>query len=471
MTFNSLAYLVLLTATLAVYACAPPAIRMAALLAASVIFYAWWSVPYVGLIVLSAGVDYVAALLIARLDARPNARRLCLAASLATNLVILGYFKYANFFLENLHALMGDSHTMTYLSILLPPGISFYTFQSMSYTIDVYRREIAPTRSFAKFFLYVSFFPQLVAGPIERAGHLLPQFDVAFRQRWSWDNFITGGRWIIWGLAKKILVADYCGMIVDQYYRNPGTFDGSAALIATYAFTLQIYFDFSAYSDIARGSARLFGVDIMQNFDQPLIATSIVEYWRRWHISLYHWFRDYVYIPLGGSHVGRKRLLFNVALVVALSGLWHGAAWRYVLWGLYHGALMVLTVAALQSKWYPSLAQRLGRSRGFAGWFLQFHLCIAGFVIFCSSSVPDSLRTYRAIGAALAKGLPLSMPQLLFLLAMAAFLLCSAAERRFRLLAWIDTRPACAVLLYGTLIVLMALYGNMNEQPFFYFQF
>jgi D-alanyl-lipoteichoic acid acyltransferase DltB (MBOAT superfamily) len=471
MTFNSLAYLILLCGTVTAYAFSPAALRIAILLTASVVFYAWWSLPFVGLIVLSAAVDYAAGLLLERYDRNPGARRICLVVSLATNLAILGYFKYANFFIENITALSGGTQPSGYLEILLPPGISFYTFQSMSYTIDVYRREITPTRSFARFFLYVSFFPQLVAGPIERAGHLLPQFEVAVRQRMSRENLVSGAQWIIWGLAKKMLVADYCGLLVEHYYRNPGNFDGSAALVATYAFSIQIYFDFSAYSDIARGSARLFGIDIMANFDQPLIATNIADYWRRWHISLYNWFRDYVYIPLGGNQVGRTRLLVNVALVVALSGLWHGAAWRYVLWGLYHGALMVITVWALRSAWFPRFARSLGRARGLAGWFLQFHLCVAGFVIFCSSSLSDSGHTFRAIGRALSAGLPLTPAQLAFLGAVAVFLLCSAAERKWRVMAWVHGRAGVAVAVYGALIVLIALYGHTGEQPFFYFQF
>lgn len=472
MTFNSLAYLILLSVSVALFFGLPQRVRIPLLIASSVLFYSWWSVPFVGLIVLSAAVDYTAGRLMAYYDNDPRARRAFLVLSLVTNLAILGYFKYSNFFLDSLAAAFGGPDQIRYLTVLLPPGISFYTFQSMSYSIDVYRRDIVPSRSPARFFLYVCFFPQLVAGPIERAGHLLGQFDRIVSQRFSWGNFLSGSRLIVWGLFKKIMLADYCGLLVEQYYQAPQDFSGSAALIATYAFSLQIYFDFSAYSDIARGSARLFGVDLMKNFDQPLLATNIMDYWRRWHISLYTWFRDYVYMPLGGNRRGTARTLLNVAIVVTLSGLWHGAAWRFVLWGLYHGALMALTAGLMRwPRFQRAATQAFGRMGGLTGWLIQFHLCIAGFVLFCSASLSDSLFTFVSISDALGRGLPLTGPQALFLIFIAGFLLLSLIERRLGLLARIDRNSTLSGLFYGGLIILMILYGNTDETPFFYFQF
>ena len=306
MQFDSLAYIALLGGTLLAFFQLNATARTWLLIAASLLFYATWSIPFTGLIVLSAVIDYTAALAIHG-SRTPRRRRAFLLLSLVSNLGLLGYFKYAGFFLDNLRSVLGDSAAADALAIVLPPGISFYTFQTMSYTIDVYRRQLVPTRSFSRMFLFVTFFPQLVAGPIERAGHLLTQFECAVRHRFRVENFVVGARMIVWGLAKKVLVADSCARLVDAAYADPAGYDGWSLMVATYAFTLQIYFDFSAYSEIARGSARLFGVDLMRNFDQPYLVTNVSDFWRRWHISLSTWIRDYVYRPLGGNRGRRCR--------------------------------------------------------------------------------------------------------------------------------------------------------------------
>jgi D-alanyl-lipoteichoic acid acyltransferase DltB (MBOAT superfamily) len=341
----------------------------------------------------------------------------------------------------------------------------------MSYTIDVYRRQITPTRSFARFFLYVSFFPQLVAGPIERAAHLLTQFEEAVHRRFSAVNLAVGGRMILWGMFKKIMIADYCGLIVDAYYSDPTAYNGATAWVATYAFYIQIYCDFSAYSEIARGSARLFGIDLMKNFDQPLLSTSIADFWRRWHISLSTWFRDYVYIPLGGNRRRLHRVMFNLFITAAISGLWHGAAWNFVLWGCYHGVLLVLTSLVLRTRWYAALAARLGKTEQFLGFLLQFHLSVIGFFIFCSGSLSEMAHTLNAAGRALLAGMPLTSGQGVFVGFVVLFLALSWVCRRYPVFRTINENTSLSVLFYGMLIVIMLLYGNMDEQPFFYFQF
>jgi alginate O-acetyltransferase complex protein AlgI len=467
--FDSLAYVLLLTVTLALFFRLGPTARTWLLITASLVFYAAWSIPFTGLIVLSAMIDYTASLAI-HASRTPMRRRLFLLMSLVSNLGLLGYFKYAGFFLENLHALLGDSFATDALSIVLPPGISFYTFQTMSYTIDVYRREITPTRSFSRLFLFVTFFPQLVAGPIERAGHLLTQFESAVRQRFRIENFVVGVRMIVWGLAKKVLVADACARIVDPVYADPSAFDGWTLLVATYAFTLQIYFDFSAYSEIARGSARMFGVDLMRNFDQPYLVTNISEFWRRWHISLSTWIRDYVYRPLGGNRGSKPRVLFNLVLTMFLSGLWHGAAWTFVLWGLYHGLLLLVDVLVRRTPFAARLVAGSWRPLiGIAGWFLTFHLVVLGWVLFRADRVADVATIVGGIGASLFTA-P-AVPQLWFLAALGVFLVLSWIDRTYGLLRRIDGDAAISVLFYGALVIASVLGAPDQSAAFIYFQF
>jgi D-alanyl-lipoteichoic acid acyltransferase DltB (MBOAT superfamily) len=271
------------------------------------------------------------------------------------------------------------------------------------------------------------------------------------------------------------MIADYCGLLVDRYYGAPGLYDGTAGLLATYLFGIQIYCDFSAYSDIAKGSARCFGVDLMQNFDQPLLSPSMAAFWRRWHISLGNWIRDYLYRPLGGNRVGGIRALFNVFVVAALSGLWHGAAWHFVAWGVYHGVLMVLIVLVQRTRMWKWFASELGPIQNFAGWFLQFHLSNIGFVMFRAGTFPEMLLILRDIARAVSAGLPLSpgheLMQALGFAFVLLFLGLSAMDRKYQLLRKIDASAALATCFYGTLAALMLLFGNAAETPFIYFQF
>ena len=312
------------------------------LVVASYAFYSWWDYRFCALMLFSSLVDYYAGRAICK-SHDPVQRKFYLAVSLGTNLGMLGFFKYFNFFAENLASLMKvidlPFHAGT-LQIILPVGISFYTFQTMSYTIDIYRGHFRPANDFPAYLAFVSFFPQLVAGPIERASHLLPQFLATrhFNEERAW----LGMRLILWGLFKKMAVADNLAAFVDEVYRSPGSFPGSVLLLGTVAFAFQIYCDFSAYSDIASGTAHLFGIDLMRNFAFPYFSRSPAEFWRRWHISLSTWFRDYVYIPLGGSRGTPARTRVTLLATFVLSGFWHGASWNFIVWGMLNGLGMLV---------------------------------------------------------------------------------------------------------------------------------
>jgi alginate O-acetyltransferase complex protein AlgI len=470
--FNSLEYVLLLVVTSLLYFGAGYRARLIILILASLVFYAAWSVPLVSLIFLSAFVDYAAGRALEKYDDSPRKRKLVLATSLIINLGLLGYFKYTNFFLDSLHEAFDLGPGGRVLDIVLPPGISFYTFQTMSYTIDVYRRSIKPTTSFLRFFLYVSFFPQLIAGPIERAGHLLVQFDHAATRRFQVDNLVSGAQMIVFGMFKKVVIADHCGRLADRIYADPGIYDGWSALIATYAFTLQIYCDFSAYSEIARGSARIFGIDLMRNFDQPYLTGNIADFWRRWHISLSNWFRDYVYIPLGGNRKGTGRTLANLTITMFLSGLWHGAAWTFVLWGLYHGVLLLLNAQVgqrVRAKLGDGGVVRLG------SWFLCFHLVVFGWILFRARDLEQFGVVVRSIGHDLGGmfmgGVGPTAQQSGFVAAMFGFIGLSAIERRYRVLDRVWASPVASVVFAVVLIVAMLLLGVPDGPAFIYFQF
>ncbi len=311
------------------------------LVVASYVFYGWWDWRFLALIAVTSAASYVSGLALEHYRARPRLRSIITTGNIVLNLGILGVFKYFNFFATSFTDLLttfGLRVDAPTLSLILPVGISFYTFQALSYTIDVHRGQLPATRDAVAFFAYISFFPQLVAGPIERATHLLPQM---LRPRsFSPNAAVDGLRQMLWGFCKKMIVADTCAMAVDIIWQAPGEQSALVLFVSAFLFMMQIYCDFSGYSDIAVGCARLFGIDLMQNFRTPYFATSLADFWRRWHISLMTWLRDYVYIPLGGNRCSRPRQLRNTMAVFLLSGLWHGAAWTFVLWGLYHGILV-----------------------------------------------------------------------------------------------------------------------------------
>lgn len=337
------------------------------ILVASYIFYGWWDWRFLSLVFFSSIVDYIVGLKLKSTD-KHGLRKLYLLVSISVNFGFLGFFKYYNFFIESFtdaFTLFGSSIEPSRLNIILPVGISFYTFQTLSYSIDVYRKKLEPTKDIVAFFSFVSFFPQLVAGPIERATHLLPQF--YSKRKFDYRRAVDGSRQILWGLFKKIVIADNCAVYVNDIFKNYSEYSGGTLLLGSVLFAFQIYGDFSGYSDIAIGTGRLFGFDLMRNFAFPYFSRDIAEFWRRWHISLSTWFRDYVYIPLGGSKGSLLLKVRNIFIIFLVSGFWHGANWTFLVWGflnaLYFLPLMLLnknrtnTDIVAQGKVFPGFKE------------------------------------------------------------------------------------------------------------------
>ena len=354
------------------------------LLIASYCFYGWWDIRFLVLIFISSSIDFFLGRLIP-IQKTKKKKRYLLLTCIFINLGMLGFFKYFNFFINGFSDLvnsLGFHSNIQTLNIILPVGISFYTFQSLSYTIDIYREKIKPTNNFISFMAFVSFFPQLVAGPIERASDLLPQFlkPRTFKQ----EQLASGFRFILYGLFKKMVIADRLAYFVNLAYNSQEKLDGTVLLVATFMFGLQIYCDFSGYSDIAIGSARLLGFDLMQNFRTPYLSRNLKEFWQRWHISLSTWFRDYVYIPLGGNHVSQSRWIFNILLTFIVSGLWHGASLTFIIWGFTHGLLLVLEN-------YISKFTDVFKRNSLIGWAITFLLVNLSWVFFRSASLDQSL--------------------------------------------------------------------------------
>lgn len=362
-----------------------PRWRTFLLFAASYYFYMCWKPEYIFLILGSTMIDFIAAKKIYHSDTDKR-RKMWLFVSLASNLSVLFLFKYFNFLSENVTNIL-NSFNVFYeqpvYDLLLPVGISFYTFQTLSYSVDVYRGKLKPENSFMRFALFVSFFPQLVAGPIERATHLLPQFKKSYS--FEYHRVVSGLRLILWGFFKKVVIADNLALLVDQVFNNPGGQNGLTFAIATYFFAFQIYCDFSGYSDIAIGSARILGFDLMQNFRQPYLSKSIKEFWGRWHISLSTWFRDYVYIPIGGNRAVKWRWYYNLLITFLISGLWHGANWTFVIWGAFHGVLLILGIELV--KYIKPPSTNLGKALRI---IIVFHLVTLAWVFFRAESIQSA---------------------------------------------------------------------------------
>ena len=336
MLFNSIDFAIFLPLVFVIYwfvANRNLKLQNALIVTASYLFYGWWDWRFLSLILFSTVLDYTIGINLGK-SREERTRKLLLWSSILLNLGILGFFKYYNFFVDNFVAafsFFGGSISPNSLNIILPVGISFYTFQTLSYTIDVYRNKLEPTKDFVAFAAFVSFFPQLVAGPIERATRLLPQFYVS--RNFEYQRAVDGMRQILWGLFKKVVIADGCAEYANLIFGNSGEYSGSTLLLGAFFFTFQIYCDFSGYSDIAIGTARLFGFDLMRNFAYPYFSRDVAEFWRRWHISLSTWFRDYLYIPLGGSRGGTAKRIRNTFAIFIVSGFWHGANWTFIFWG------------------------------------------------------------------------------------------------------------------------------------------
>ncbi len=343
MLFNSLEFLIFFPVVTLIYFLIPHKVRYIWLLLASYYFYMCWNPKYALLIGTSTVVTYLSGILIGKFNNRQNIKKLWVALSFIINIAILFFFKYFDFAIANINSVLsniGVELINPAFDVILPVGISFYTFQALGYTVDVYRKDIEPEKNILRYALFVSFFPQLVAGPIERSGNLIKQL----REKHTFDTkrVAYGMMLMLWGFFEKLVIADRAAYIVDTVYNNYTEYTGLTIVVATVLFAFQIYCDFASYSDIARGAAQVMGFDLMKNFETPYFAKSVAEFWRRWHISLSSWFRDYVYIPLGGNRHGRLRKYFNLAVVFFLSGLWHGASWSFVIWGLLNGFYQII---------------------------------------------------------------------------------------------------------------------------------
>lgn len=361
---------------------------------ASYVFYGWWDWRFLLLIAFTSLCSFGSGLLLEHYDGKRRQQQIVSAANIVLNLVILCLFKYYNFFVENLAALFGaigwhfDRVTM---EIILPVGISFYTFQALSYTIDVYQKKIPATHDIVEFFAYISFFPQLVAGPIERATNLLPQFQR--NRQFDYAKAVDGCRQMLWGFLKKLVIADNCATVVNEYWNQYPSLSGVTLFVLGVLFTFQIYCDFSGYSDIAIGCARLFEFNLMRNFNYPYFSRSIPEFWRRWHISLTTWFRDYIYFPLGGSRCEKWKIIRNVYIVWGISGLWHGANWTFVCWGLFHATLLAIyNIFGINTKYKNVVAygRYLPNIREFCQMALTFFLAVIGWIIFRAESITQA---------------------------------------------------------------------------------
>ena len=364
------------------------------LVAASYVFYGWWDWRFLFLIAITSICSYASGILLERYEGRRKWQWMVSFANITLNLLILGVFKYYNFFMESFEGLfrsIGYQIDWVTLDVILPVGISFYTFQALSYTIDVYKKKLPATHDIVEFFAYICFFPQLVAGPIERATNLLPQFQHS--RTFNYDRAVDGGKQILWGFVKKILIADRCAIIVDFYWNQYQDLPGLTLFILGVLFTFQIYCDFSGYSDIAIGCAKLFGIQLTKNFDNPYFSRSIPEFWRRWHISLMTWFRDYIYIPLGGSRCSKWKVIRNVFIVWGVSGLWHGADWTFVCWGLFHATLLSFyIILGINSKYKHIVAfgHYLPNIREAMQMIVTFFFVVIGWIIFRSDSMSQA---------------------------------------------------------------------------------
>lgn len=507
MLFNSLEFVVFFPAVVALYFMTPGRYRWGLLLAASYYFYASWKLEYLVLILVSTGVDYWAGVQMGKHTERRK-RRPYLVISLLTNLGILFAFKYFNFFNESVRAVFNQFnlfYDVPAFDVLLPVGISFYTFQTLAYSIDVYRDQKEPETHLGYFALYVSFFPQLVAGPIERSQNLLPQFKKA--HAFDYGRVVSGLQLMAWGFFKKIVVADRLAIYVNAVYNDPEAHTGWPVIVATYFFAFQIYCDFSGYSDIAIGTARVMGYDLMENFRRPYFSKSIGEFWRRWHISLSTWFKDYLYIPLGGNRVSRSRWYANLMIVFLVSGLWHGAAWTFVIWGGLHG--LYLTLGAATTSWRERAwdhiesfvdvtlssehtARAQGVSAGPPGALLgtdrwgralkkvwrvtvTFHLALLAWVFFRANSLSDAVtllaHATQQSSAFLVSGVsPYAMG--LSVLGVLALLGVHLVERRAPLADVLADRSVVVRWgVYYAMIAAILAFGVFDKQEFIYFQF
>lgn len=469
MLFNSISFLLFFPLVCIGYFAIPSKrnrLRNLLLLAASYYFYTNWQPAYALLLLTSTAITYLAALGVAHFRTKGR-RKFCLAASIILNVGVLLLFKYYNFLSSNLlyalnHA--GLRIELPSFSLLLPVGISFYTFQALGYSVDVYRGRTEAERDFPTYALFVSFFPQLVAGPIERSTSLLPQFKAS--HRFCYENTMRGMRMMVWGYFLKLALADRCGLYVDAIFNNVRMHNGGSYLLASMLFTFQIYGDFAGYSLIAIGAARVMGFELMENFRRPYFSTSVGEFWHRWHISLSTWFRDYVYIPLGGNRVKRAHKYFNLLLTFVLSGIWHGANWTFLCWGALHGMLLCVEKAlGVGRREYRGVEKLLH-------WGATFLTVSLAWIIFRADSMHDAANILAGILTRQGSPMPDTANLAAIALALMILLFKEAAEEWQWNIHIADSRSWAVRHLYIVLMIAyLLLFGVLGGDQFIYFQF
>ena len=463
-------------------------IRNLFLLIASYVFYGWWDYRFLSLIIFSSLLDFLIGKQLYKINQEGAShktdkvvlkKKILLGVSIAVNIGLLGFFKYFNFFADSfsdLFALFNIHLSHTTLHIVLPVGISFYTFQTLSYTIDVYHKQAKPAKDWIQFFAFVSFFPQLVAGPIERAKNLLPQFETLKNP--DYRVFRSAMMLVAWGFFKKMMIADRLAVFVENVYDNPASANGLSMIIGVVFFAFQLYFDFSAYSDIARGTGTLFGFNLMKNFNNPYLATSFGNFWKRWHISLSSWFMDYVYIPLGGNRKGKTRTLFHVLIVFAISGLWHGASWNFVIWGILNALFMIVIDPILTLR--PKTKRVKSLSHIFKS-LLIFSMWAVSLIFFRAKGFSAAIDSFKNLGFGNSNeivnfGLTHIELKLSFILLIVALAKEMTDEWRIEgIESWFYKMPGIFrwifYIAFVLTIVFLGQYGTGNEHSFIYFQF
>lgn len=475
MLFNSLHFAFFFPIVILIYFLVNQKFRKYLLLATSYYFYMCWKVEYIFLILLSTSIDYFAA----RKMSKSKNKKKYLIISLISNLGILFGFKYFNFINESLQAVFQSVnilYSVPNLKVLIPVGISFYTFQTLSYTIDVYRGHIKFEKNFINFAIYVSFFPQLVAGPIERAGRLLPQF----REKYNFDyqRITSGLKLMFLGFIKKTLIADNLAEYVNLLFSNPENYNGFNVLIISFFFSWQIYCDFSGYSDIAVGAARIMGFNLMENFRQPFTARSLSDLWRRWHISLTSWFKDYIYFPLGGSRVNFKRWCFNIFIVFLISGLWHGAAWTFVIFGIINAFFLIigaLTLTFRKKMFKKNINPKLEILHKFSEQIFAFSLFSISLFFFRAESIDHAFVLMKKISEINLQNMYLQFDKLGLLINFALIFLLviiQYIEKKKNIVEYISNKPLfLRWSIYIFMSILLLTYGNFGLKEFIYFQF
>ena len=472
MVFNSIEFVIFLPVVVLLFYLLPQRARWFMLLAASCVFYMWFVPKYILILLVTIVIDYLAGILMERNSERPKRKKTFMIISIVSTLTVLFVFKYLGFVTENLTRLCATLGMETDLAvnIILPIGLSFHTFQSMSYVIEVYRGNQKAEHHFGYYSLYVMFFPQLVTGPIERPGNLLRQLHE--EKRFDYDNISKGMRLILFGLFIKMVVADNLGLTVERIYDGPSTYNSWSVMLGAVFYSFQIYCDFFGYSTIALGSAKLMGFDISDNFRSPYLSRSIAEFWHRWHISLSTWFRDYVYIPLGGSRVKFSRWAFNILVVFVLSGIWHGAAWTFLFWGFAHGLLHIVEKVLKKNAKMLEPQTKVGRwSIDLFNMAKTFILVTLFWVMFRSSDFAQMKEMFVAMFSNFGVERQVTVDWQSFLY-LGLFVLSDIVLRNTRFDRWCDGKPlVLRWLIYAMLVFMIVVCSRVENIPFIYFQF